>query len=60
MLERWFLKRLGGVRAVNLVGSHESRVLLPDTEGGGEGIFHLPGKNMGMPVEDIQVLPKST
>jgi hypothetical protein len=48
MLERWFpIKRLGGVRAANLRGTHENRVLFSDTEGGGEGNLHLPGKKYG-------------
>jgi hypothetical protein len=59
MLGRCFLKRFAGVRAANLGDLHESRILFSDTEGGGEGIFHLPRKNMGMLVEAIQVLPIS-
>jgi hypothetical protein len=47
MLERCFLKRLAGVGAANLGRSHESRVLFLDTEGGGKGIFYLPGKKYG-------------
>jgi hypothetical protein len=47
MLERWFFKRLAGIRAANLGGSHKSRFFFSDTEGGSEGIFHLPGKKYG-------------
>jgi hypothetical protein len=59
MLGRWFLKRLAGVRAADLRGSHESRIFFQIPRGEARAFFTCPEKNIGMPVEAIQVLPIS-